>query len=266
MSGDIDIRSAGWRRALDVVGVVLCVLVDTAVVYAVFESPFGTLVILDDTPPEGYVLVPVLAGAVLGALQRIAFGTASAVVGAILLALGGAVSLFFVFPAGFVAAGCVLGAVAALPIPRRTRGRGSVLALVALVVAGTLAAGYGLTRTDPAEHPLLEVTTVSGGPSIVVDPQRRAYSETVTGTLADVGGCLGLVDSSTGNGSFVVAWERGTTAASGTYALVYRGRSYSLGDHVVVTGPSPLTSSADLEGYARDLPTSCRGLDLLLAG
>ncbi len=168
MSGEIDVRGAGWRRALDVVGVVVCVVVDTAVVYAVFESPFGTLVILDDTPPDGYVLVPVLAGAALGVMQAIAFGTPSAVLGAIILALGGAASIFFVFPAGFVAVGAVLGAVVALPIRRRTRGSGSVLALIALVAAGMLAAGYGLTRTDPAAQPPLQIAAASGRPSFAV--------------------------------------------------------------------------------------------------
>ena len=103
-------------------------------------------------------------------------------------------------------------------------------------------------------------------PSVVVDPEERASSSPVVGTLADVGGCLGLVDSRTGNGSFVVAWEQDTTATAGPYVLTYEGRSYELGDRMTVSGAGLLASPADLDAYAPDLPTSCRGLDLLLAG
>lgn len=266
MSDRIGIRAGGWRRALTVVGFVVCVVVDTAVVYAVFESPFGTILILDDDLPEGYVLVPVLAGAALGALQRIALGTPTAVAAAIVVALGGVASLFFVFPAGVVAFGCLLGAVAALPVRRRVGDPGSALALIAVLVGGTLAARYGATRPDPADVPLLEVTAVEGGPSLVVDPQRRADGGQVTGVLTNVDGCLGLTVSSREGRQFVVAWEDGTSASGRPYVLDLAGRSHRLGDLVTLPGSAYITLPEDLAAYAPDLPTSCRGTDLILAG
>ncbi|MBD8606484.1 hypothetical protein IFT73_06425 [Aeromicrobium sp. CFBP 8757] len=265
MRAEVEVRSTGSRRALDATSVVLCVLVDAAVAFAVVESPFGTIFILDDDPPDGYVLAPLLAGMVIGALQRIAVGTSTTVVAAVIAALGGVATLFFVFPAGVVAVGCVLGAVAATGVRRRMRRR-SVLAAIVLVVTGTIAAGYGLTRPQPADMPLLDVTAVPGAPSLVVDPQRRAHGQQLSGVLIDVDGCLGLAVNSVEGRRFVVAWERGTSVSARPYVLDLAGRSYRLGDRVTLPGAAYITLSKDLAGYAPDLPRSCRGTDLILAG
>lgn len=264
MSAEVDVRSTGSRRALDAAGVLLCVVVDVAAVYAVFQSPYGTLLILDDSPPQGYVLVPVLAGAAVGALQRVALGTPTTVVAAVVVALLGAVSLFFVFPAGSVAVGCVLGAVAARAVRRRTRRGASIFALIASVVVGTFAASYGVTRPHPPYVPLLQVSAVRGGPSVVIDPQERGTSFPMLGTLTDVEGCLGVVSDRTG--SVVVAWPKGTTAAGTPYELTYRGRTFRVGDSIYLPRGGLITLPVDLDAYAPDLPASCRGVALLLAG
>lgn len=266
MSTEIDVRSTRWQHAADVLGVVLCVVVDAAVVFAVFESPFGTIFILDDSPPDGYVLAPLVAGAAVGALQRIAFGTSSTIVAAIVAALAGAASLFFVFPAVVVAAGSVLGAIAATMVRRRSR-RWSTLAVIVLVATGTITTGYGLSRTGAHDQPLVEVTAVSGGSSVVIDPQERSKEGmAVLGDVTRIGGCLGIVDRTAGRHEYVVAWPRGTTGSYAPYVLTYEGRRYRLGDFVAVRGGVPITMPVDLDAYAPDLPASCRGRDIILAG
>jgi hypothetical protein len=243
-------------------GFVVCVLADGAVAYAVLESPVGTFGMFDDNPPEGSLIVPVVAGAVLGILQVAAFGLRVTVGAASAVLVIGIGTLLYVFPAGTVAVGCVLGAV----LSRLARiGRAAAApALALLLVAGPFAASYGLTRPDPVDLPLLQVSAVSGGPSLVIDPQERGRSFPILGTLTDVEGCLGVVSDRTG--SVVVAWPKGTTAAGTPYELTYEGRTFRAGDSIYLPRAGLIALPADLDAYAPDLPASCRSVALLLAG
>ena len=88
----------------------------------------------------------------------------------------------------------------------------------------------------------------------------------VLGDVTRVGGCLGIVDRTAGRHKYVVAWPQGTTGSSAPYVLTYEDRRYRLGDFVAVRGGVPITMAVDLDAYARDLPASCRGRDIILAG
>ncbi|KAA1376018.1 hypothetical protein [Aeromicrobium fastidiosum] len=261
-AGDMDMAA---RSVL--LPVMLCVLVDGAVAYAVLESPFGTLGFFDDTPPEGSVAVPVLAGLILGVVQAVAFGTRTTVVAAAVNMAVAFVTVMYMIPVGMVVVGCVLGAAVARGARRRLPGQWAVSAAVALALTGAASACYGLTRSDPPDLPLLDVISVPDAPAVVIDPQERSKEgAAVLGDLAQIGGCLGIVDRTAGRHEYVVAWPQGTTASSAPYVLSYEGRSYRLEDFVAVRGGAPITMAIDLEAYAPDLPASCRGRDILLAG
>jgi hypothetical protein len=264
MSTADDHHKAAWSAFLPIM---VCVFVNGAVAYAVLESPVGTYGFFDDAPPEGSVAVPVLAGLVLGIVQVAAFGTRRALIAAAACMAVALVTVIYMIPVGTVVFGCVLGAVAAHVARRRIVALWAAPAAVVLVIGGTTAASYGLTRGDPPDRPLLDVVAAPGGPAVVIDPQKRSKEGmAVVGDVAEIGGCLGIVDRTSGRHEFVVAWPQGTTASSGASVLIYDGRSYRLGDVVTVRGGVPITMSVDLDAYAPGLPTSCRGRDLILAG
>ena len=255
---------AAWSAFLTVL---LCVLVDGAVAYAVLESPFGTLGFFDDAPPDGFVAVPVLAGLIVGIVQAVAFGTRTTVVAAAASMAVGFITVFYMIPVGMVVFGCMLGAAVARGVGRRLPGRGVASAAATLAVTGAAAVSYGLIRVDPPDVPLLDVISVSGGSAVVIDPQERsAGGMAVLGDLAEIGGCLGIVDRTAGRHEYVVAWPQGTTGSSAPYVLTYGGRRYRSGDFVAVRGGVSITMAVDLDAYAPHLPASCRGRDIILAG
>jgi hypothetical protein len=264
MSSAGDVSRTAWSVFLPIM---LCVVVDGAAAYAVLESPVGTYGFFDDAPPQGSVAVPVIAGLVLGIVQVAAFGTRTAVVAAATCMAVAFVTLIYMIPVGTVVLGCILGAAAAHVARRRIAALWAAPATVVLVVAGTMAASYGLTRSDPPDRPLLDVIAEPGKPAVVIDPRKRSKEGmAVLGDLAEIGGCLGIVDRTTGRHEFVVAWPQGTTASSGSTVLIYDGHSYRLGDFVAVRGGVPITMPVDLDAYAPGLPASCRGRDIILAG
>lgn len=77
-------RVAAWWG----VGLASCIAVNALVAHAIYESVFGTLFILDDSPPDGSFTVPFLAGAVLGLMQLRLFGIKIVLVAAVLNLFG----------------------------------------------------------------------------------------------------------------------------------------------------------------------------------
>lgn len=127
----------------------LCLLANAAIVFAVVESPYGSLGFFDDTPTTSDWALPMGLGAVSGLLQGLAFGWRTALVSSGLTLLGGATAFLFVFPTANTAIGAAIGAVAALLVGRWRARPVRVAALVLLTVLASAAAVYGtLERAD----------------------------------------------------------------------------------------------------------------------
>jgi hypothetical protein len=94
--------------------------------------------------------------------------------------------------------------------------------------------------------------------------EERLKSTWITGTLANVDGCLGLTGASVGDGTVLVLWRLGTTVSSAPYEATVDGKTYELGDSINLHGGGVLTDDYDLEGYRLDMPSSCRRHALFL--
>jgi hypothetical protein len=146
-------------RRWTIAGFVVCVLVDLAVAAAVLESPFGTLWLLDDSPPTGGVVAPLLAGSAAGVLQTWTFGARTSVVAAVATLVAGLVSIYYMFPAGMTALGCAAGAAVVLVLPRGRRiGPMAALGLVLLMWAAAVV--YVAVRPGPRYLPVVDAAPV----------------------------------------------------------------------------------------------------------
>lgn len=235
------------------------------VIFAVVQSPYGSLGFFDDSPSTTDWVLPMAAGVVVGLLLGLSFGTRVALVSSGLTMLLGLVTILFIYPTANCAIGSALGAAAAAALVRWARvpthtGAAIVLLLVVCFSSGA----YGLVDHTAEPLPSTNVLRSADGPSVLVDREERLKSTWITGTLADVDGCLGLVDASMGDGTLVVLWRLGTKVSSDPFSVTIEGKTHGLGDKVSVPGGGLLTMEKDLEAYRPDMPDSCAGHDLFL--
>lgn len=251
------------------VGVPVSLVANAAVIFAVVQSPYGSLGFFDDSPSTSDWLLPMASGAAIGLLEALAFRARTTLIADGLTVLLGLISFLFIFPVANYAIGCALGAGVATAVSRWMRDRLSGLAPIFLLSGVSLAAvGYGVIDHTPEPLPLLNVLRTADGPAVLVDQLERIKSAEAVGTLADVDGCLGLVDASVDGGTdgstVLVVWRLGTSVSSDPFRLTVDGRTYGLGDKVTVPGAGLLTLKRDLEAYRPDMPASCAGHDVFL--
>lgn len=247
------------------VGIPACLLANAAVIFAVVESPYGSLGFFDDSPSTSDWLLPLAAGAAMGLLQGLAFGTRTALAAVGITVLAGLMTVLYIYPTANYSIGSALGAAFAVLVGRWWRVPMRRGAAIVLMTAASLAAtGYGAIDHTPEPLPSVNVLRSTDGPAVLVDVDERIKSTSIVGTLADVDGCLGLVDASLGDGTVLVFWRLGTTVSSDPFRLLLDGKSYGLGDKVTVPGAGLLTQERDLEAYRPDLPASCRRHDVFL--
>jgi hypothetical protein len=247
------------------IGIPVCLLANAAVIFAVVQSPYGSLGFFDDAPSSSDWSIPMVAGAAIGLLQGLAFSTRAALIASGLTVLLGLMTFIFIYPAANCAIGSALGAGVAAALGRWWRVPfSSLVAIVLLTTASVAAAVYGAIDHTPEPLPLVKVLRSADGPAVLVDQQERIKSTNAVGTLADVDGCLGLVDASVGDGIVLVFWRLGTSVSSDPFRLIIDGKAYGIGDKVTVPGAGLLTHERDLEAYRPDIPASCAGHDLFL--
>lgn len=247
------------------IGIPTGVLANAAVIFAVVQSPYGSLGFFDDSPSTSDWALPMVLGTAIGLLQGLTFGTRAALMASGLTLLAGLLTFIYIYPTANCAIGSALGAGFAALLGRWWRTRLRALLAVVLLTTASLAAGvYGVIDHNPEPVPSVNVLRSSDGPAVLVDVEQRLKSTSATGTLADVDGCLGLVDASLGDGTVLVLWRVGTKVSSDPFRLIVDGTTYGLGDKVTVPGGGLLTLDRDLEGYGLDMPDSCAGRDLFL--
>lgn len=138
-------KSAQQRLAVWwVVGVVTSVVVNVLVAHAIYESPVGTMFILDEAPPDGSFTVPLLAGVAIALLQAIAFNIRISLVAALVGVFGRLAfpdgALDSIFTALVIVLGSVLGWLLAAVAGRRSASWTRLAAVVALAIIAMAAA------------------------------------------------------------------------------------------------------------------------------
>ena len=247
------------------VGIPTSLLANLAAVFAVVQSPYGSLGFFDDSPTASDWALPMAVGAVIGVLQGLAFTTrAPLFAGAVTLMLG-LMSFIYIYPVVNCVIGAAAGTLAAALARRWLRvPRGRLAAGVLLGLAAASSAVYGLVDHTPEPQPAVTVLRSLDGPAVLVDVAQRLPAASVTGTLADVDGCLGLVNASMGDGTLLLLLPEGSGVSSMPFTVTVNGNGYGLGDKITVTGGGLLTRKIDLDAYRPDLPASCSGRDLFV--
>lgn len=255
-------RLAGWW----VFGVVGCVVIYLLVAYAIFESPVGSVFFMDDSPPENSTVVPFLTGVLLGFLQIWLFGVrivlVSAVVGTFTGLLMGEWWWLMVATMFLMGVGALIGGSVAMMLPRRGRSR-AVSACALAACAAVAVISLTVEPSVPEPSPLTKVLTPATGPAVIVDATAGSLPSSVAGHLADVDGCLGVVDVGPEAETFVVVWPPGATVQVDPYRLTTRGTTYLLGDRILVGGAT-LRSASDTRSYYEGAPATCQSHDLVL--
>jgi len=236
----------------------VCVVLNYVVAYGILESPYGSVVFMSDDERSSIVWVPLLVGMAVGCVQSLSFGFRAAVSASVLTVV--LAFAFFFTRLGVLLGGtlvlCAVGSTAgwavAWGLARLTSRLVPVsrLLLVAVVV-GSLVSVVASQVTAAGDEDFARVHTSSDGPAVLIRLGGEAYQHSVTGRLADVDGCLGIVDAApvpvrgrdrpslieaAESGRAVVIWPPGTTVGADPYTVYSEGRTYRLGDHVTVGG------------------------------
>lgn len=111
--------------------------------------------------------------------------------------------------------------------------------------------------------PLTRTLNVPEGPAIVRHTADHDFPPSSSGTLADVDGCLGVIDVRPDARRFVVIWPRGTTLELDPYRITIDGETHHLGDEVIVSN-ALLGSPVDTRPYYEGAPASCAKNALIL--
>ena len=100
------------------VGVPVSLVANAAVIFAVVQSPYGSLGFFDDSPSTSDWLLPMASGAAIGLLEALAFRARTTLIADGLTVLLGLISFLFIFPVANYAIGCALGAGVATAVSR----------------------------------------------------------------------------------------------------------------------------------------------------
>lgn len=248
------------------VGVVSSIAINALVAHAIYESSVGTVFMLDDSPPDGSFAVPFVAGAVLGLMQVRLFGMKIVLVATVLNLFG----RLFLEPWAWdelgallvMCFGGVLGWLVGLVLP--TAGRKARAVSTVALVASAVVAVVSLVPapSDPVPVPLIRTLIVPEGPAVLMHTADRDVPPSRSGTLADVDGCLGVIDVRPDARRFVVIWPRGTTVELDPYSITIDGATHHLGDEVIVS--NVLRESATDTRYFEGAPASCATNALIL--
>ncbi|MCL3837059.1 hypothetical protein [Aeromicrobium duanguangcaii] len=238
------------------VGLGVCVALNYVVAYAILESRYGSVFFMSDDERSSIVWVPLLVGMAVGCVQSLSFGFRVAASASVLSVV---LSLAFLMILGLLlgtlilcAVGAAAGWAVAWALARLTSRLVPVsrLLLAAVVVASPISVVVS-KATAAGDEDFARVHTSSDGPAVLIRIGGDAYQHSVTGLLADVDGCLGIVDAApvpvrgreprslieaAESGRAVVIWPPGTTVGSDPYTVFSEGRTYQLGDHVTVGG------------------------------
>ncbi|MTB87212.1 hypothetical protein H9L21_07385 [Aeromicrobium senzhongii] len=227
------------------------------VAYAILESRYGSVFFMSDDTRSSVVWVPLLVGVVVGCAQSLSFGFRVAAGASVLTVV---LSYAFLFTRLGLLSGtlilCAMGTAAGWAVAwalARLTSRlvpASRLLLAAVVVASPVSVVVS-KATAAGDEDFARVHTSSDGPAVLIRVGGDAHQHAVTGRLADVDGCLGIVDAApvpvrgrdprslieaAESGRAVVIWPSGTTVGSDPYTVSSEGRTYQLGDHVTVGG------------------------------
>lgn len=244
-------RTVPWR-----VGLGVCVVINYLVAYAIFESPYGSAFFMSDDERSSIVWIPLVVGVGVGCVQSLSFGFRVAAVASVLSVV---LSVVFLIPLvlllgtlALCAVGAAVGWAVAWALTRLTSRlvTTSRLLLAAIVVAASVCIVTAKV-TAPGDEDFARVHTPSDGPAVLVRVGGEAYQHSITGRLADIDGCLGIVDATpvpargtaprsvieaAESGRAVMVWPPGTTVGSDPYSVSSEGRTYRLGDRVTVGG------------------------------
>lgn len=208
-------------------------------------SRFGYVGFMSDDAPASRAIPTLLAGLALGLLENAAFGARRTLFGALwtlgLLPMFGFWALIVGQAVVVTAVGVAVGALVGRQIAGQWIDSRIGLGLVVLLAIGAAGVARFSVLNPPPELPLLELRMSPSDPTVVVDLQGRSESaDQVDGTLADVGGCLGLTDVSLGGKDLVVVWPLGTASSMDPLEIAYRGEHYRLGDRLRAWVPSSI--------------------------
>lgn len=257
-------RSSTLTQLLWAAGAVLLVAASSwATAHAVLWSPFGSVLFLDEGFGVGSVIVPLVVGALVGALQtravgwRITFFTVLA--GSVVFAT----TIVYLYPALMHLVGVGVGS-AAVTIAGRARLVSTRSAALSLAVLTVVSGAYAWTRASAPADSVLRLVASPEHPTVVLDPQRRAPEilEPVTGVLVDVGGCLGLETED--ERRFVVFWPDDTQVRADPFAVIRSGRVFVLGDELELDVAALERRPGDEVFYSDELPDACESFDVLM--
>lgn len=252
-------------------GLAVCVAVNYLVAYAIFSSSYGSTFILSDDERSSIVWIPLLVGAGVGLLQALSLGARVAAVGSLVSLLFGVAAFVMFVTLVLCAVGGLVGIVAARAL---TRSAPPVWQpRVVLLAASAVASVMCLISALSPEHDEPDlVRALMGEPTALVRIDGDAYPPSVTGRLADVDGCLGIVgarrvlgpvgktpsseadDPATGRA--VVIWPPGTSVTSEPFSVTTQGHTYRLGDDIAVGGGWVVLGEED--PLPDQAPVACR--------
>lgn len=231
--------------------VAACVAVNGLVAYAIFTSSYGSAFFLSDDERNSIFWVPLLAGVIIGFIEGLSFGARNAGVAFLASVLVGIVGFLMLITFVIVsiggAAGCGLAwAYLRWGPPAVTKSRIALGAIVVVALANIV-----IVEVTPGYNDLDRVRNPAGGPAVLVQVDGEPYTNSITGRLANVDGCLGVTGASpvpakgdaprsviedAAAGTAVVIWPHGTTVESKPFSVTSQGRAYKLGDEVAVGG------------------------------
>lgn len=240
------------RTASSGVGLGVCVALNYLIAYAIFTSPYGSVFFMSDDSRGSTVWVPLIVGVVVGCVESVSFGFRIAVGASVFSVVLGVVFFLLLGTLVLGAVGGAAGWVAGWTLSRWASSLVPVsrLLLGAVVVAASISIVSDKV-TAPGDEDFALVHTPSDGPAVLVRVDGAAYPPSITGRLANVDGCPGIVDASpvaalgtvpqsviedSAPGRAVVIWPPGTTIRSDPYSVSSQGRTYHLGDEVTVGG------------------------------
>lgn len=268
------VRSLG-----SLLGYVVCLAINGLVAYAIFNSSYGSVFFMSDDERSSIFWIPLLVGVLVGFLQTLSFGprvTIFAIASSALLGIGIILMLATIW---IGAVGGLIGCLAGSTY-RLWRPEGLLLPRTALLLisAGAIVTSVVAALT-PTYDDLDRVIEPASGPSLLVHVEDRPYMNvddppyppSTTGKLANVHGCLGIVEASptpnkgeaspsivknAQSGVAIVIWPYGTTVTANPYRVTIRGRSYHLGQSVTVGGG--YFDMIKEDPFYRQAPPSCR--------
>lgn len=136
---------------------------------------------------------------------------------------------------------------------RRLVGGGLVVAFAAVLIAIVIVRSMGEKVLNEKGETLVLVGKDGGG----MDALAR-------GTLADVGGCLGLAGPDGGSGT-VVIWPHGTTIKTpDPLRVTVDGKTYGIGDSIRIGGGETDALEPSSTFYDK-VPKACRAADVFVA-